>query len=1291
MQCTLMNSRSWLNTDHDMVECMFSVPLQTQTAKPKSKHERKQTNKKGQIKTQNQSKEKLSLCKIEVNKAIALKQNEWQKTISQIREEMETVRNKNATDQIIQKMKNSADRLVQEVRNTICDISSKILGRYETQARQPCHSKSLATIKRQIRNISNLKRQLKIIPENQSQLNETLKYIRKEIFQLQGDRPQLKALQYDLDAWRSWLDESADETVRYLRKQRNELLRSWKIKDAPQSVYYDQRARKKFYDTFFRYKKSAKINSAIDPNTQELTQDPNKYKPIIRNEIAKGFKDKYDNPPEVPSWWEAVYNPETHKQNKELLKNVMQHTTATELTEIINAADSHTASEDELTTDLMKIIVAGEINNQAIMILTELVNLSYDTMYCPRPLKKGKIVLLPKPGQNHSSEEEIEQPANKMRPITILPELGKLPTRILAARISKVICNNPHLLHEAQRGFIKNGNVSQCISLTLDIIEDYHETKKDNGGELYMISYDQRKAYDSVQHYSIRASLERLNFPLQFIEYVMSTLTEAESYVMTDQGPTATFPILTSVRQGDPLSPLLYLFVADALHEMLNSEAMGVGYRFSNQSDTELGYASTAYADDLTIFSESWDKIQSAHHFVCEFFAAHRFEFNTEKTHFSYIPYNADRPKSLCSVAEYVQMKRQLAITGMITNMQSSIIARPPNEPFRHLGTYITLTLDWTKQKDIISQAIAHFNGSLKHHHIDLLMASNAYREYLLPKIELGLTHAEIDEKQLQAWTTTILRGITKAANTRQGYSIKQSAMLSVCNIQSLLDFRQTIIATELMVSLNSQCIIPSTRAAWHRVRVAARIQSDDLIAMVYTFQATMINRYARNLIALRDTGLRMRMNPSPWWTEHSKIVATRTDLSPIQYMESIASTERLHNTIIKLAETRTQQTTPQTIYTDGSTKPRGTAPNSGFAACWKGQDDRMHCTSGGLRTDRNNYLAEMAGILAALIIAPSNSEVIIKSDSQAAIATLSRKKVTERERIRCPGRAFVTTIQKLIVARRAPTSFQYVRAHTEQDHEDAKINDIADKSAKEARMLVEEIDMPYFSMNEETVIADIEGRRVNGDIRKAMKQHLAKKQVSEWREKVIPGHRNLQGEIISKYPTEVQRVAKQVRAMQNPTMLTFWLLAVTQWLPNNEMKTRHSKQQGWASSPNWQEDPQALPPISARCIACNESVSENVRHIFECPSTQFIIKHLASKINGVLTRHNLPKCIQDGATEPSAQLKHSIEKASQQSVKPTEEEMRQILPRLNQRSVEQSEEGDCTIAAREGCVCTAR
>ena len=160
------------------------------------------------------------------------------------------------------------------------------------------------------------------------------------------------------------------------------------------------------------------------------------------------------------------------------------------------------------------------------------------------------------------------------------------------------------------------------------------------------------KAFDTVQAYTIRASLERFNFPVLFIEYILSNLISATSCFKTYYGTTENVPVESSVRQGDPLSPLVYICVTDALHEGFLQNPLyhkKTGYSFSN--DTGLIIASSGYADDTMTYCESWKEQWMMHEWMRDFCHVHGFQINAKKTRYILSDYRGlNDPRWLSSV-----------------------------------------------------------------------------------------------------------------------------------------------------------------------------------------------------------------------------------------------------------------------------------------------------------------------------------------------------------------------------------------------------------------------------------------------------------------------------------------------------------------------------------------------------------------------------------------------------------------------------------------------------------------
>jgi hypothetical protein len=212
-------------------------------------------------------------------------------------------------------------------------------------------------------------------------------------------------------------------------------------------------------------------------------------------------------------------------------KAAFAHLTATVppaevVTAIRDCDGGKSAGPDGVSIDLLKLLVADDLGPgrpqtsademPLACLMAKLTSLSVRLGIMTAHITDGLVVMIPKgPADGPPDVSDI----------TLLSEIGKVPARILAARISATLCSMPGSLNINQRAFLTNGDVSQCISTLVDVFEDHVVKKKeDPQSELFCVSYDLSKAFDSVQEYSIRVSLERFEFPPEIVDYVCQLL-----------------------------------------------------------------------------------------------------------------------------------------------------------------------------------------------------------------------------------------------------------------------------------------------------------------------------------------------------------------------------------------------------------------------------------------------------------------------------------------------------------------------------------------------------------------------------------------------------------------------------------------------------------------------------------------------------------------------------------------------------------------------------------------------
>jgi ribonuclease HI len=217
--------------------------------------------------------------------------------------------------------------------------------------------------------------------------------------------------------------------------------------------------------------------------------------------------------------------------------------------------------------------------------------LNHDIFYAD--LNTTYIALIPK----------IKSPVrvSDYRPISLCNVLYKLISKVLANRLKKVL---PIVISPTQSAFIPGRLITDNILVAFEAMHTMSGRMK--GREGYMaLKLDMSKAYDRVEWGFLEAVMRRLGFAERWIHLMMTCVKTVSYSVLIHGKPYGRITPTRGIRQGDPLSPYLFILCAEGLSSLLQT-AEANGYISGlpiTRGGTRLNHL--FFADDSLLFCKA--------------------------------------------------------------------------------------------------------------------------------------------------------------------------------------------------------------------------------------------------------------------------------------------------------------------------------------------------------------------------------------------------------------------------------------------------------------------------------------------------------------------------------------------------------------------------------------------------------------------------------------------------------------------------------------------------------------
>jgi hypothetical protein len=201
--------------------------------------------------------------------------------------------------------------------------------------------------------------------------------------------------------------------------------------------------------------------------------------------------------------------------------------------------------------------------------------------------------------------------AANWRPLAMQSTLYKIYIAVLQRRLGAWAESNNRLCN-SQKGFregVAGCDEHQFVSHA--ILDDTRRSRL----PIYMVYYDIKNAFGAIPHTYLWFVLKELGVPASFITLLQDVYTNAYTMISTANGTSSPIHQRAGVFQGCPLSPLLFILGMTPLLETLRAFETDYGVQLA--ADVRL--ATTAFADDIKVFSRSKLGLQRLHDIVALF------------------------------------------------------------------------------------------------------------------------------------------------------------------------------------------------------------------------------------------------------------------------------------------------------------------------------------------------------------------------------------------------------------------------------------------------------------------------------------------------------------------------------------------------------------------------------------------------------------------------------------------------------------------------------------------------
>ena len=220
-----------------------------------------------------------------------------------------------------------------------------------------------------------------------------------------------------------------------------------------------------------------------------------------------------------------------------------------------------------------------------------------------KPQQWSDIDLIPLPKSGDLTDTQ------NYRGISLISTVAKLINKMILNRIQSKM---DHHLRPNQNGFRPGRRTTSHILALCRLIEGV----KSHNRKAIVLYIDFKKAFDSINRKKMKKILKAYDVPPNLLKGIMLMYENTRAKVISPDGETDFFQILTGVLQGNTLAPYLFVIVLDyVLRNTFDGKEEELGFKLHRRRSSRVKAVTVTdmdFADDLAITTEEEKQAQEA-------------------------------------------------------------------------------------------------------------------------------------------------------------------------------------------------------------------------------------------------------------------------------------------------------------------------------------------------------------------------------------------------------------------------------------------------------------------------------------------------------------------------------------------------------------------------------------------------------------------------------------------------------------------------------------------------------